>query len=110
MANLTKADREPPATVARNARKALELREKFHRGGTEVGEHRAEQLAAREAVTDDDVKSIYSYFARHAVDERPNWDDPEDPTPGYVAWMLWGGDEGREWIGRLHEKLEKAGD
>ena len=107
MAELTKADRTPPAKVAANAKKGLELRERFHRGGTEVGEHRADQLSGREPISDTDVKHIYSYFARHKVDKRPNWDDPENPTPGYVAWLLWGGDEGRTWIGKVHAKLEK---
>ena len=31
----------PPADVAAAAKKGLELREKFHRGGTSVGVHRA---------------------------------------------------------------------
>lgn len=107
MAELTKADRTPPAKVAANAKKGLELRERFHRGGTEVGEHRGEQLSKREVVSKDDVKAIYSYFARHAVDKRPNWGDPAKPTAGYVAWLLWGGDEGKAWIDKVHGKLEK---
>jgi hypothetical protein len=37
----------PPAEVAAAAKRGLELREKFHRGGTSVGVHRAQQLAAR---------------------------------------------------------------
>lgn len=103
------ADLTPPAAVATNAAKGLELRERFHRGGTEVGEHRAEQLRDKQPISEDDVKHIYSYFARHSVDKRPNWDDPEKPTAGYVAWLLWGGDEGRTWIDGLHAKLDSQG-
>ena len=102
---LSKADLTPPATVAREAAKGLELHEKFNRGGTEVGWRRAAQLRDREPVSEEDIKSIYSYFARHAVDERPGWDDESDPSAGYIAWLLWGGDEGRAWISKLHERL-----
>ena len=34
-----------------------------------------------------------AWHARHAVDKRPDWDNP--PTPGYVAFLLWGGEPGR---------------
>jgi hypothetical protein len=45
--------------------------EEHRRGGTEVGVRRAEQLMSRElSVSDRDIKSMYSYFARHAVDKR----------------------------------------
>ena len=60
---------KPTQKMAANARKGLELRAKFHRGGTEVGVHRAEQLARQDELGEEDVKSMHSYFARHAVDK-----------------------------------------
>jgi hypothetical protein len=94
--------------VARNAALGLELRERFGRGGTDVGRRRAEGLRDRRPLAAPDIKAIYSYFARHEVDRRARrWGDLQDPSPGYVAWLLWGGDEGRAWIGRLREKLRK---
>ena len=24
---------------------------------------------------------------------------------GYIAWLLWGGEEGKRWVGRQREKL-----
>ena len=104
----TTAELTPPAAVAKAAAKGLELRERFHRGGTEVGEHRAEGLRDRQPIGADEIGSIFSYFQRHDVDHRPGWDDPDRPTPGYVAWLLWGGDDGRAWITRLHDKLVAA--
>ena len=105
---VSKAELVPPAAVARNARHGLELRDRFHKGGTEVGVHRAEQLAARKPVTREDVKAIYSFLARHAVDKRAeHFGDEAAPSPGYVAWLLWGGDEARAWIGKLHEKVDE---
>lgn len=102
-------DLTPPATVAREAKKGLELREKFHRGGTEVGQHRAEQLSARKALSRDDVVAMASYFARHAVDKSAKgWGDDDAPSAGYVAWLLWGGEPGKEWAEKTKAALEKA--
>jgi hypothetical protein len=104
---VSKADLTPPGAVAANARRGLELRERFHKGGTDVGVHRAEQLAARRPVTREDVKSMYSYLARHEVDKRgAHFGDDEAPSPGYVAWLLWGGDEAKAWIAGLHERVD----
>ena len=94
----------PPAAVAANAARGLELRERFGRGGTEVGVRRAQGLSAREPIDGRDLTAIYSYFARHAVDRRPDWDAPDRPTAGYIAWMLWGGDEGRRWAEALRAR------
>lgn len=108
---LNDRQRKPPATVAKAAERGLKLREKFDRGGTEVGVRRAHQLANREPVSDRDIKDIYSYFARHTVDKQgKGWADRSDPSAGYIAWLLWGGDAAEAWIGRLHAKLDKPED
>lgn len=91
---------KPTRKMASNAKKGLELRAKFHRGGTDVGVRRAQQLAEQAGLGEEDVKSMHSYFARHAVDKdgkAHEWGSDEDPSAGYVAWLLWGGDEGRAW-------------
>jgi hypothetical protein len=60
---------KPTEKIAANAKKGLKLRDNFGRGGTDVGVRRAEQLAAQDDVTAEDVKSMHSYFARHEVDK-----------------------------------------
>jgi hypothetical protein len=106
---LTETQRTPPAAVAKEAEKGLKLREEHGRGGTEVGRRRANQLKNRETVSERDIKSMYSYFARHDVDKRgKNWADKERPSAGYIAWLLWGGEPGRTWVDGLHAKLDKA--
>ena len=100
---------KPTAKMAANAKKGLELRKAFGRGGTEVGVHRAEQLAARKDVSVEDIKSMHSYFARHEVDKKGKsheWGSDTDPSAGYVAWLLWGGDEGKEWADRHARELD----
>ncbi|CAN5116842.1 hypothetical protein BH10PSE2_BH10PSE2_23010 [soil metagenome] len=103
---LTDSQRRPPIAVSRQAERGLRLRETHGRGGTEVGVRRAHQLANREPVSERDVKDIYSYFARHTVDKAgTGWADRAKPSAGYIAWLLWGGDAGEAWIGRLHARL-----
>lgn len=107
---LSDEDRTPPRAVADAARQGLALREAHGRGGTEVGVRRARQLMERRTVSDRDIKSIYSYFARHAVDKRGRrWADPDKPSAGYIAWHLWGGEPGRDWIEGLRRRLREAG-
>ena len=105
---MTKPDLTPPAAVAAAAKKGLDLRARFGRGGTDVGVHHAEGLAARRAVTADDIVHISSYFARHAVDKDGKahaWGDDDDPSAGYIAWLLWGGEAGKKWADGLKAKL-----
>ena len=107
---LSDRQRTPPKAVAEAARKGLDLREQHGRGGTEVGVRRAEQLMERGLVSDRDIKSMYSYFARHAVDKRARrWGDADKPSTGYIAWMLWGGDDARDWINGLRQTLREVG-
>lgn len=104
----SKRDLTPPAAVARNAARGLELRAQFKRGGTDVGVKRAEGLAASTPVSEADITTIASYFARHAVDRDGKahvWGDEADPSAGYIAWLLWGGDEGRDWADAAKQKF-----
>jgi hypothetical protein len=100
----------PPASVARQAARGLELREKHGRGGTEVGVGRARALEARKPVDAATMRKMRAYFARHKVDKRGrNWGDAEKPSAGYIAWLLWGGEEGKAWVEGALAKAEKTG-
>ena len=103
-------DFTPTKEMAAEADRGLRLRGEFNRGGTEVGVARATQLKNREVLSPDTVRRMASYFARHAVDKRPGWDDPADPSAGFIAWLLWGGDAGRDWSARTVERMDKADD
>ena len=97
----------PTAKMAANAARGLELRERHSRGGTHVGVARARQLIARDPLDPRDIKSMYSYFARHGVDKQGRfWADPARPSAGYIAWLLWGGDEGKTWVGAKRTMLD----
>ncbi|MDR4305697.1 hypothetical protein IHQ68_03545 [Chelatococcus sambhunathii] len=107
---MAEIDLKPTKKVAEQAAKGLKLREKHGRGGTEVGLERARQLSERRELTPDIVKKMRAYFARHAVDkDAPRFGDAEQPSAGYIAWWLWGGDPGQAWVERTMKRLEKAG-
>lgn len=94
----------PPATVAAAARRGLELRREYGRGGTAVGVARARDIAGRRDLSIDTVRRMVAYFDRHEVDleapaARPG--HPDYPSPGRIAWLLWGGDAGRAWSRRI---------
>jgi hypothetical protein len=94
--------------MASAARRGLRLRDKFGRGGTEVGVRRARQLADQRDLDAADIKSMHGYFARHAVDRDTHthqWDSDADPSAGFIAWLLWGGDAGRSWVDRKAKML-----
>ncbi|MGP1357691.1 hypothetical protein [Roseicyclus sp.] len=102
-------DLTPPEPVAEAAEKGLELRRKFDRGGTQVGVARARDLQNRRTLSERTIARMVSYFRRHEVDRRAaNFGNDEDPSPGYIAWLLWGGDEGRAWAERMKDRLERA--
>lgn len=102
-------DLTPPAAVAKAAKQGLDLREKFKRGGTEVGVARAEQLSAGKPVSAADIAAISSYFKRHGVDKDAkahDWGDLDDPSAGFIAWQLWGGDASEAWADAVKAKLD----
>jgi len=109
-ARYAEIDFTPTEEMADAADRGLRLRGEFNRGGTEVGVARATQLKNREVLSPDTVRRMASYFARHAVDKRPGWDDPANPSAGFIAWLLWGGDAGRDWSERIVERMNRADD
>jgi len=96
----------PPASVRSAAARGLELRKKFGRGGTMVGVARARDLSNGKSIPLATIKRMVSFFARHSVDERPNWSDPSNPTNGYIAHLLWGGDAGRSWANSISKRMD----
>lgn len=68
----------------------------------------ATRIADGDAVTPAKARKGAAWHARHAVDERPGWGTPGSETPGYVAYMLWGGAPGRSWFNKLVRQMDAA--
>lgn len=100
----------PPKSVQQAAAHGLRLRREHGRGGTEVGVARARDLSGGVNVSDETIARMRSYFSRHAVDKEAESysEDPDSPSAGYVAWLLWGGDAGRKWAESLREDSDAS--
>lgn len=101
-------DLTPPESVAKEARRGLELRKEYGRGGTEIGLHRAHQLSSRQNLSPRTIMRMVSFFARHGVHEGMNYKDNGQPTNHYIAWLLWGGNSGRAWAKKMRDKIVKS--
>ena len=88
---------KPPVDVAEAAYSGLLLRNVYKRGGTRIGIARAHQLSKREPVSLDTIKRMNNFFNRHFK----NRNTPPDKGNGMIAWLLWGGDEGRRWAKKI---------
>jgi hypothetical protein len=67
----------------------------------------ARTIAGRQDVSPDKLRRMRAWFARHESDKKPGWDKPGQETPGYVAWLLWGGDPGRRWAEQMVADMER---
>lgn len=101
---------QPTEAMREEAQRGLDWRREFGRGGTEVGIARARDIARGANLSDDTVKRMVSYFARHEVDKDAEGFRPgEDgyPSNGRIAWSLWGGNSGQSWANKEAAKMER---
>jgi len=98
----------PPKGVQENAKRGLELRAEFKRGGTMVGVARARDLSNGKSLPLETINRMVSYFARHEVDKKgKDWGNASNPSRGYIAWLLWGGDAGKTWADSISQREKK---
>jgi hypothetical protein len=93
-------DLTPTSAMAAEAGRALAWRKEGHKGGTAVGVARAVQLKNKTELSASTVKRMHSFFSRHEVDKQAEGFSPGEkgyPSPGRVAWAMWGGDAGQSW-------------
>lgn len=100
----------PTDGMKSEARKGLDWRKEFGRGGTEVGVARARDIVNGKDLSDETIGRMVSFFARHEVDKKAEGFRPgEDgyPSNGRIAWALWGGDAGMSWANKEYAKIKK---
>ena len=99
----------PPAAVRAAAARGLRWRRETGRGGTAVGIARARDLSNGRPVSWETVLRMYSFFSRHQIDLIAEGASPGErgfPSPGRVAWELWGGDAGFRWVSALRRRYQ----
>lgn len=102
----------PTQSMADEAKRGLDWRAEYGRGGTEVGVARARDISNRADLSDETIGRMVSYFARHEVDKDAQGFRPgEDgyPSAGRIAWALWGGDPGKSWADKEWAKIQGEG-
>jgi hypothetical protein len=104
---LTQAELTPPDAVRDAARKGVELHDAGKSGDGLKPEtvRRANSIAAGEPQSEEwATVEAPAWFARHEGDfERGEDDRAGEESPGFVAWLLWGGDPGRKWVEQLRD-------
>lgn len=102
---------KPTADMKAAARRALAWKKKGHAGGTRVGMTRANQIVAGANLSRSTVMRMHSFFSRHAVDKQAsgfNTGEEGFPSPGRVAWDLWGGNAGKTWAEAQRNRIVKT--
>jgi HK97 family phage prohead protease len=103
---------KPNKGMQEEAERAIRWVEEGRKGGTRIGKIRARQIARGENLSEDTVKRMYSFFSRQeGVKDAEGFEPGEDgyPSPGRVAWGLWGGDPGYSWSKNIVEQLKNRG-
>jgi|MDSV01.1.fsa_nt_gb HK97 family phage portal protein len=106
-------DTTPTDGMVSEAKKGIEWRKEFNRGGTRIGATRASQIVAKERLSPSTVKRMFSFFSRHEVDKEAQGFRPgEDgyPSNGRIAWALWGGDAGFSWSRKVAAQIDRERD
>jgi hypothetical protein len=66
----------------------------------------AKRIAEGRPLTTKQLRRMLVLFDRHQWDRDNKFGQPDEETPGSVAWMLRGGDPAAAWVRSLRAKLE----
>jgi HK97 family phage portal protein len=102
----------PTEAMRTAAQRALDWKAEGFDGGTRVGLARANQIVNGEKLSEDTILRMYSFFSRHEVDKKAegfNAGEEGFPSPGRVAWDLWGGDAGFRWATAKRDAMQPDG-
>ena len=108
----------PTNGMKEEARKGLEWRKEYGRGGTQTGVSRARDIINGD-LSLSSIKRMFSFFSRHENNKAKHYSAKENdggPTAWRIAWALWGGNAGFSWskkkvkeIAREEENRMKVG-
>jgi hypothetical protein len=99
----------PTDGMKEEARRYRAWKEEGRKGGTDVAARRAGQILSGDELSDETIRTMSAWFARHEVDKQAEGFSPGEegyPSPGRVAWAAWGGDPGKTWSDALVARME----
>src|SRR6056300_1171204 len=99
-----------PKGAKDEAKRGLEWRKEYGRGGRSVGLNSARYILNNTKAGAEKVRHIAKYFPRHESDKRSEGYRPGEkgyPSNGRIAWALWGGNAGRDWSNKLVRAMNK---
>jgi len=99
----------PTSGMREEARRGLEWRKKYGRGGTSTGVSRARDIINGD-LSISTIKRMYSFFSRHANNKGKHYSAKESdggPTAWRIAWALWGGNAGFSWSKKKVKEIER---
>jgi hypothetical protein len=118
--NKRAVDLSVPNFIQANAERGLKyLAEGYGGDGLTEGTKRAAREMAAGNITENKIRKMAPWFARHKVDgqapKNSNPSDPGYPGAGLVAWLLWGGDadfsdRAQNWAQRKIDALDAEAD
>ena len=118
--NKRAVDLSVPNFIQANAERGLKyLAEGYGGDGLTEGTKRAAREMAAGNITENKIRKMAPWFARHKVDgqaaKNSNPSDPQYPGAGLVAWLLWGGDadfsdRAQNWAQRKIDALDAEAD
>ena len=110
--SLDDIDTKPTKQMMREAKKGLEMRKEYGRGGTEVGVARARDIMNGKNLSIETIKRMYSFFSRQEESVKNGKGfkkgDKGYPSAGKIAWLLWGGEGGFDWAKRKVEEIKRV--
>lgn len=106
-------DFSPPEGVREELRRGLAWHEAGESGDGLQPETVAwaRRLAGGEDISPEKARAMKAWLARHAADKEGEGfapDEPGYPSPGRVAWALWGGDPAVAWSDSLVSAMDRA--
>ena len=105
-------DTKPTKGMIAEAKKGLEWRKEYGRGGTEIGVARARNISNGDNLSLDTIKRMNSFFSRHEKSSKggEGFEPGQDgfPSAGRIAWALWGGDAGQTWAAKKVKEIENV--
>jgi HK97 family phage major capsid protein/HK97 family phage prohead protease len=99
----------PTDGMKEEARRYRVWKEEGRKGGTDVAARRAGQILSGDELSDETIRTMSAWFARHEVDKQAEGFSPGEegyPSPGRVAWAAWGGDPGKTWSDALVARMD----